>query len=419
VLFYHASILWHVPGDSWLIRFGWMGVDLFFALSGFLIGGQLLRPRARGAAPSYSHFMVRRLLRTVPAYLVILTIYFLVPWLRDGTEMKPLWQFLTFTQNLAGDLTPSVTFSPAWSLCVEEQFYLAFPLVVAVLAIRPSTTVIAATILAVLLFGIGIRGYLWTHDVAMTVDGRTLLSGDRFMSLIYYPTWSRLDALLAGVVAATVQTFRPKWWRVLTARSNLLALCGVTGVALSIGFFGDQLATLLPTVFGYLGSANIGAFPVSLIIAAAIFAVAGLFLRYHRIGRAIYAIGGNREAARAAGIKVDRVRIGVYVAGSVLAAIGGLMEAGRVSSVAPTQGYGEGIIFSVFAAAVIGGVSLQGGKGNMVGAASGVILLGIVSDILDLAQVSNYWIEAIDGAVILFALVLARIVGGESTAEER
>jgi simple sugar transport system permease protein len=55
----------------------------------------------------------------------------------------------------------------------------------------------------------------------------------------------------------------------------------------------------------------------------------------------------------------------------------------------------------------------------MIGAASGVILLGIVSDILDLAQVSNYWIEAIDGAVILFALFLARIVGGESTAEER
>ena len=82
-------------------------------------------------------------------------------------------------------------------------------------------------------------------------------------------------------------------------------------------------------------------------------------------------------------------------------------------------GYGEGIIFTVFAAAVIGGVSLKGGRGNMVGAAPGVILLGIVNDILDPAQVSNYWIEAIDGAVVLFALVLARVVGGESTAEER
>jgi simple sugar transport system permease protein len=175
----------------------------------------------------------------------------------------------------------------------------------------------------------------------------------------------------------------------------------------------------LPSAFGYLGAASIGQLPVSLIVAVVIFILTGLFLRYHRVGRAIYAVGGNPAAARAAGIKIDRVKIGVYVAGSVLAAIGGLMEAGRVSAVTGQQGYGEGIIFSVFAAAVIGGVSLRGGRGNMVGAASGVILLGIVADILDLANVSNYWIEAIDGAVILFALVLARVVGGESTAEER
>jgi len=175
----------------------------------------------------------------------------------------------------------------------------------------------------------------------------------------------------------------------------------------------------LPPAFGYLGAASVGQLPVSLIVAVIIFVLTGLFLRYHRAGRAIYAVGGNPAAARAAGIKVERVKIGVYIVGSVLAAIGGLMEAGRVSAVTGQQGYGEGIIFSVFAAAVIGGVSLKGGRGNMVGAASGVILLGIVSDILDLAQVSNYWIEAIDGAVILFALFLARVVGGESTAEER
>jgi len=183
------------------------------------------------------------------------------------------------------------------------------------------------------------------------------------------------------------------------------------------GIVKGQAPYNLPTAFGYLGAAYVGAVPLSLIVTAVIFALTGLFLRYHRLGRAIYAVGGNREAARAAGIKVDQVRIGVYVAGSILAAIGGLMEAGRVSSVAPTQGYGEGIIFSVFAAAVIGGVSLQGGRGNMVGAASGVILLGVVQNILDLENAPNYWIEAIDGGVILFALFLARVIGGEASAE--
>ncbi len=175
----------------------------------------------------------------------------------------------------------------------------------------------------------------------------------------------------------------------------------------------------LPRAFGYLGASYFGQVPVSFVVTAVIFVVVGLFLRYHRTGRAIYAVGGNPAAARAAGIKVERIKIGVYVAGSMLAALGGLIEAGRVSAVTGQQGYGEGIIFSVFAAAVIGGVSLRGGRGNMIGAASGVILLGLVQNILDLANVSNYWIEAIDGGVILFALFLARIVGGESTAEEK
>ncbi len=201
--------------------------------------------------------------------------------------------------------------------------------------------------------------------------------------------------------------------------NGFIVTLGITIVlaGLQNGIVKAQSLFNLPPAFGYLGSAYVGKLPVSLIVAAAIFVLVGLFLRYHRTGRAIYAVGGNREAARAAGIKVDRVRIGVYVAGSVLAAVGGLMEAGRVSAVTGTQGYGEGIIFSVFAAAVIGGVSLQGGRGNMVGAASGVILLGLVQNILDLANVSNYWIEAINGGVILFALILARFIGGEATAE--
>ena len=172
-----------------------------------------------------------------------------------------------------------------------------------------------------------------------------------------------------------------------------------------------------PAAFGWLGSASFGAIPVSLIVAAAIFVITGLFLRYHRFGRAIYAVGGNLAAARAAGIRVDRVRIWVFVAGSMLGALGGLMEAGRVSSVASTQGYGEGIIFTVFAAAVIGGVSLRGGRGNMVGAASGVILLSLVQNLLDLENAPNYWIDAIEGGVILIALILARVIGGETAAE--
>jgi len=171
----------------------------------------------------------------------------------------------------------------------------------------------------------------------------------------------------------------------------------------------------LPSAFAYLGFVEWGEVPVSLVATVLIFIGIGLFLRYHRVGRAIYAVGGNAEAARAAGINVDRIKMGVYVAGGMLAALGGLMEAGRVESVNNAQGYGEGIIFTVFASAVIGGVSLLGGKGNMVGVATGVVLLSVVQNILDLANVSNYWVEATDGLVILIALVVARIIGGHQS----
>ena len=194
---------------------------------------------------------------------------------------------------------------------------------------------------------------------------------------------------------------------------GMLIVCG----GIQDGMVNGQSLYNLPNGFNWLGSAFVGPVPVSLIAAALIFIAVGLFLRYHMIGRQIYAIGGNRAAARAAGMRVDRVRIGVYVAGGTLAAIGGLMEAGRVGAVAADQGYVEGIIFNVFAAAVIGGVSLKGGRGGMLGAASGVVLLGLVQNILDLGNVNNYWITAIDGAVILLALIMARVVGGEVTAE--
>ena len=207
---------------------------------------------------------------------------------------------------------------------------------------------------------------------------------------------------------------------IVKARLNgFIVTLGMTVLLAGVqnGIVHGQSPYELPGAFSYLGSAFVGQVPVSLLVAGAIFVLTGLFLRYHRVGRSIYAIGGNPEAARAAGIQVDRVKIGVYVAGSVLAAVGGLIEAGKVSSVTVQQGYQEGIIFSVFAAAVIGGVSLRGGRGGMVGAASGVILLGLVQNIIDLAQVSNYWQLAISGAVILFALTMARVVGGEASAD--
>jgi simple sugar transport system permease protein len=168
----------------------------------------------------------------------------------------------------------------------------------------------------------------------------------------------------------------------------------------------------LPDAFYALMTVSFVGLPLSVWLAALAFLAAGFVLRYHRLGRALYAIGGNPEAARAAGIRVERVTWGVYVLAGVLAAIGGLVITGYVGAISANQG--NGMIFTVFAAAVIGGISLEGGKGTMFGALTGVLLLGVVQNLLTLAQVPSFWIQAIYGAIILGSLMVARISGGEA-----
>ncbi|MGN6319079.1 ABC transporter permease [Trinickia sp.] len=167
----------------------------------------------------------------------------------------------------------------------------------------------------------------------------------------------------------------------------------------------------MPPSFFALATVTVLGLPLSVWLAAAAFAVAAFVLRYHRIGRALYAIGGNAQAARAAGIRVERVVWGVFVLGSMLASIGGLIVTGYVGAINANQG--NGMIFTVFAAAVIGGISLDGGKGTMFGALTGVLLLGVVQNLLTLAQVPSFWIQAIYGAIILGSLMIARVAGSQ------
>jgi simple sugar transport system permease protein len=187
----------------------------------------------------------------------------------------------------------------------------------------------------------------------------------------------------------------------------LILLRGVT-----LGITNGKTLFDLPSEFLYLGSAKWLGVPVSIWIAGALYLLVGLFLRYHRTGRAIYAVGGNPEAARAAGIRVERLIWTLYVVGGLLAALAGLMLTGRIASVVASQG--QNMIFYVFAAAVIGGISLNGGRGRLLGALTGVLLLGILQNVLTLSQIAAFWIDAAYGLIILVALILARVTGGSA-----
>jgi peptidoglycan/LPS O-acetylase OafA/YrhL len=205
VVVYHAALFgFKLPGR--VDRFGWIGVDLFFVLSGYLIGGQLLAPLARDQRINLGRFFTRRALRIMPAYFVVLAIYFLLPAWREYPDMsQPLWKFLLSVQNIA--LHGGTAFSHAWSLAVEDQFYLALPFLLLFLYRRPRAAIIVPCLIVV--GGIALRAFLAAQNPSL--DGG--VSFRAFQAWIYYPTWTRLDPLVFGVVLAAIEKFRPNWWQ--------------------------------------------------------------------------------------------------------------------------------------------------------------------------------------------------------------
>ena len=208
VVIYHAGIMgFQMPGR--VHRFGWIGVDLFFVLSGYLIGGQLLAPLTRDQRIRLKTFFARRALRIMPAYFVVLAIYFLLPTWREYPEMaQPLWKFLLSIQNVA--LHGGTAFSHAWSLAVEDQFYLALPFILLVLHNRLRTAIFIS--FAIVIGGILLRTFLAYQN--LSENGGVAFRG--FQAWIYYPTWTRLDPLVFGVALAAIEKFRANWWQRLT-----------------------------------------------------------------------------------------------------------------------------------------------------------------------------------------------------------
>jgi simple sugar transport system permease protein len=177
------------------------------------------------------------------------------------------------------------------------------------------------------------------------------------------------------------------------------------------GITGGETFFMLPASMTYLGQTLWLSVPVAVWLCLALFAIAIVVMSYTRWGRALYAIGGNVAAAKAAGIRTDRIVAITLTVGGMLAALGGLMLTGRLASVAAAQGQGD--IFTVFAAAAIGGVSLRGGKGTMFGAFTGVLLLYMIQNVLTLAGVAAQWLDALNGVVILAALIISRVTSGQ------
>lgn len=259
--------------------------------------------------------------------------------------------------------------------------------------------------------------------LAGMVAGALILNGVTLQPLgvVVYPSVPVVIALVLGL-GGMAGLFNG----VLVARFRIapfIATLGVLYVARGAAMLLSNGATFPNLVgrpelgnegFPLLGSASVLGLPVTVILLAAIAVIAAFVAKDTPFGRWVYAIGGNERAALLSGVRVERVKIAVYVISGVCAALVGLIVSSELVAAHPASG--ETFELSAIAAVVLGGASLSGGRGTVGGALIGACVIGVLGDGLVMMGVSEFWQMVIKGLVIIAAVVLDQLQGRLSAA---
>ncbi|MFI5367554.1 MAG: ABC transporter permease [Spirochaetia bacterium] len=224
--------------------------------------------------------------------------------------------------------------------------------------------------------------------------------------LVYH--WNIWIASLAGVGVGVFVGFVNGFFITRVGLSPFIVTLAMSQIARGTAYVFSEAMPLplnnVPASFKFIGRGIIGHTGVQFVIVLFI-VVAILFdflARRSTILRKVYYIGSNEKSARFSGINVNRVRMGVYVLSGLLAAIAGILAIARFSS-APPYGY-QGVELDAISAAVIGGTSMNGGEGTVLGAVLGIVLLALIQTAINLLGVSPYWSNFVTGAILLVAV---------------
>jgi ribose transport system permease protein len=214
--------------------------------------------------------------------------------------------------------------------------------------------------------------------------------------------------LLVGLVAGTINGWIIARFRIPDFIATLGTMTVFRGVALLVtdGLPVPSFRTAskpLPLALTWTGGGHILGVPVSAVIAVLIGVVGWYVLRYLALGRAIYVVGGNREAARISGINIERTKILTYAFSGLMAAIAGLVMTGRLNSANALMADGEEL--RSIASVVIGGTNLFGGEGGVVGSLLGALIIGVLGNGLNLLDVSPFWQRIAQGLVIVLVVI--------------
>ncbi len=235
---------------------------------------------------------------------------------------------------------------------------------------------------------------------------------------ITFNSLGTMGAILAGLAAGTGAGLISG---LLVARAGLapfVATLGMMAIARSQAYVlsGARSINNLPAAIEFVGNATVGGVPFNFLCLLALYALVWLFLTRSKAGRCIYAIGSNEEAARVAGIAVNKYKIVCYAVSGFFAALASVFLSARILSIDPIAG--NGLELDTIAAVVIGGASLFGGRGSIIGTLLGVVIMVLIRNGLNLLGVDPYWQGTAIGSVIITALLLDRFfnAGGRKAA---
>ena len=210
--------------------------------------------------------------------------------------------------------------------------------------------------------------------------------------------------LLFGCFVGLINGALSTYARIQPFVATLATMSACSGYALFITNGGP--ITGFPEWYAELTSSRVFGIPLEAVILVAIFLIVEFWLRFRPSGRALYAVGGNEEVARLSGLHVQRVRVGAYVVAGFLAALAGVIVGSHLDSAQPTAGTND--LLSVIAVVVIGGASLAGGSGSMLGTFIGLLIIGVLKNGMGLLNVSPNLQPVVIGIAIIFAVLTDR-----------
>jgi ribose/xylose/arabinose/galactoside ABC-type transport system permease subunit len=267
-------------------------------------------------------------------------------------------------------------------------------------------TIVARQVALALIISTGMTFVILIGGIDLSVGSVvalvSVLTGGAMVSMGLPPVVAVLIALAGGLVVGFVNGAINAYGGLPSFVVTLGMLAAARGVAL--GITGGSTISGFPDQFLFLGQGDLLGIPVPVWIAAVIAIVAHIVLTRTTYGRHIYFVGSNEEAATLSGIRVKRIKVSVFVISAGLAAVSGILETSRLSVGQP--GAGSGYELLAIGAAVIGGASLFGGVGGILGTALGTTLLLLIQNALILLGISPYWQQVFSGVIIVGAVAL-------------